>query len=248
MCGLLDDKYLYHYTKLESASKIIESRKIRFGNIKLVNDINESSGPIYFQPKEYKSNLDDILKNYRFISFTRDGEKHGFDIPAMWGHYAERGKGVCLVINKKKLLSQLDDAIYTHDMYYSNTYDHDERYLDPSKYVSPTDFICNTKDELFFHKTLDWSYEQEFRLAVISDEIGEIDVAGSLEGVIVFAPSQKDFLESFQYKQLKKIKEKLFLYRYCTTLGKWDLFDENGASLKPTPTIDMTATRGIIEL
>ena len=74
-----------------------------------MNDINELYRPLafYYHPRHDNRNNDDIHKKmkedyykYQQISLTMDGNRMGFDIPAMWGHYAQNGNGVCLVLTK----------------------------------------------------------------------------------------------------------------------------------------------------
>lgn len=95
-------KHLFHYTSFLSALKIILSEKLLFGDFKGMNDISESRREVF----------DDVaiveLNRYKSISFTKDKrEKRGFEIDSLWGYYSEKGKGVCLVFNKAKLIMQL---------------------------------------------------------------------------------------------------------------------------------------------
>ena len=91
---------LYHYTRLDSAIRIILTNHLKFGRLGDMNDVNEAYKRISY---EYWSDVQtkDVqyeLKQYRQISLTMDSSTYqGFDISAMWGHYAEKGKGVCLV-------------------------------------------------------------------------------------------------------------------------------------------------------
>lgn len=107
-----DNQYLYHYTTFESAVKIITSKTMLFSKIERLNDINESSGYriLYSNASEEDKNRYDLrLRNFKQISLTTDIEnRKGFNIPAMWGHYASRGSGVCLVFDRVKFQSFLN--------------------------------------------------------------------------------------------------------------------------------------------
>ena len=107
---------LYHYTKFDNAIRIILSKRLKFGKLGDMNDVNEAYRRISYA---YRSNVkignvQNELKRYRQISLTMDSSNYqGFDISAMWGHYAEKGKGVCLVFDKRKLLKHLSKDMYS---------------------------------------------------------------------------------------------------------------------------------------
>lgn len=176
-----DTEKLYHYTTFDSAIKILQSRTLLFGRLKDMNDINELYRPMVpdFNPNRQAENNDKLYDNlekepnkYQQISLTMDGRRYGFDIPAMWGHYANKGKGVCLVFDKNKFVNRLKEEHKRHLLYgkiiYTNNF-------------SPTIF-CRTKTDdtiipfakkeekdWFFRKTKDWQYEQEYRVLIKSD-------------------------------------------------------------------------------
>ena len=103
---------LYHYTKFDTAIKILKSNSLRFGRLHDMNDIHEndklsyvnSAGiPISSFPSEVLDVIDCEMAKYRQISLTVDDDKQdklGFDLHQMWGLYAEKGQGVCLVFDK----------------------------------------------------------------------------------------------------------------------------------------------------
>ena len=52
----------------------------------------------------------DELKEIKQLSFSIDYKRtQGFDIPAMWGHYANKGQGICLVFDKSIIDSLTKD-------------------------------------------------------------------------------------------------------------------------------------------
>lgn len=107
---------LYHFTDFSSACKIIESKKLRFGKMFKMNDLIESNRIVFerlalLDLEESKNNslfAEKEMHRYQQISFSQD-RKHndavfmGFDLHTMWGLYANRGYGVCLVFDKDKL-------------------------------------------------------------------------------------------------------------------------------------------------
>ena len=101
----LKTEKLYHYTSFESAIKILVSNKLLFGKLSNLNDINESFRPLFYSSSINHENALKELSKYKQISLARDGKLKGFAIPSMWGHYAEKGYGVCLVFDKRSCLN-----------------------------------------------------------------------------------------------------------------------------------------------
>lgn len=213
---------LYHYTTFESAIKILQSRTLLFGRLKDMNDINELYRPMVpeFNPSHRFENNDKLYDNlnkeinkYQQISLTKDGRRYGFDIPAMWGHYANNGNGVCLVFDKNRFVNRLKDGQKRHLLYGKIIYTND---------YSPTIF-CRTKaddsvipltkkeeKDLFFHKTKDWQYEQEYRVLIKSDSESreKLEFQDSLIAVVMHnADYSKSFYDSVEYGIINRIKE-----------------------------------------
>lgn len=114
---------LYHYTTFESGLKIIASKKLLFGKLKDMNDINESYRGIFYEEGISEDDVKKELSKYRQCSLTMDSPCSGYYIPAMWGHYAEKGNGICLVFDKKKILSTLTADIHHNNINYDDDYD-----------------------------------------------------------------------------------------------------------------------------
>ena len=106
---------MYHYTKFDTAIKILKSHSLRFGNLCDMNDIHENNKISYVDLsgnsiQHLSSDILETIKNemakYRQISLTIDDmeqNKLGFDLHQMWGLYADKGQGVCLVFDKDTL-------------------------------------------------------------------------------------------------------------------------------------------------
>lgn len=99
--------HIFHYTTLNAAIRIILSNSLRFGSFSNMNDIVESH-------MELLDNIDSktfhsIVYSYRSISFTADAyPDRGFAVDCMWGYYSEKGRGVCLVFDKTKLMAEYE--------------------------------------------------------------------------------------------------------------------------------------------
>lgn len=125
------EKYLYHYSGLDKAQRIIYYDNLRFSGIDNLNDTTESKNKIWF--KEY-SRLNDIIldffqetinrhiriccfsqDNLSYTTFTKSDNRYftdrsgrGFALPRMWSQYGADNKGVCFIFNKAKLRAAIE--------------------------------------------------------------------------------------------------------------------------------------------
>lgn len=226
---------LYHYTSFESAIKILASHRLRYSQLKGLNDINESYRPAclkfngVFPADKSFEDLENAAQQFRQISFTMDeNEQPGFAIPAMWAHYAQKGNGVCLVFDKAKLERRLKSQskhVAFQKICYVQKYD-------PSLILSEGN-MAGYRDELFakrastfFMKTADWAYEQEYR--VIEEECEPTDVFLDVKDAILAiilcnAPDIKPSEHvsgSVQYSIVQKIAEGVPICCYSSFLGE----------------------------
>lgn len=205
---------LYHYTSFEKALGILQTNQLWFGYLKDLNDINELYRPMFYEKvtPEIEKMVQTELDKYQQLSLTRDSCRYGFDIPAMWGHYGDKGNGVCFIFNKDKLLNSLSTDIY-HDKveYVRPDYSFSVFFRLKDNVIEP--FTREDINEFFFKKTCDWSYEQEYRLLVKTDEKGryKLPLNDSLIGIAIRDARIEDELHnvttSDKYNKLKKEKE-----------------------------------------
>lgn len=224
------------------------SKKLLFSDFRKSNDINESFGPIVKYNGFSKLEIDGfekILNLYKQISFTMDKGTHkGFDIPAMWGHYAARGNGVCLVLDYDKIKEHIKatEYLYAKEVEYSKPNFNDISYCKHYG-VSFEEFIVRSKDDLFFHKTTDWEYEQEYRIIAIDDEVKALDISEFIVAVILFNHSHDNFLNSVEYESFSKLNGQLGLYRYTSHCGAGKLYDSKENEVWPNLHYDFSTTR-----
>lgn len=126
-----EEFYLYHYTRFESASRILFYDSLRFSSIgKNLNDCTEYKNKIHFYKNSRLNDSiinffsDTINKHIRICCFSEDDnlqERYskqddryftdhsgrGFCLPKMWSHYAADNKGVCFIINRAKLAAAI---------------------------------------------------------------------------------------------------------------------------------------------
>lgn len=234
-----NEEHLYHFTTFEAAVKILATNELRFSKTNNANDILESNRLIFFNLKAFENkdfdseNIYNELINFRQISLTSDDfsckpYKYGFCINPMWGHYADSGNGVCIVLNKEKLLAKLSK----YDCYYGNI-EYVDNYDNTLNINSNNnsciienvkDFVAHNLHETFFKKTTDWQYEQEFRIVKRANSAnnGNLDIKGCIDCVIINRAkdiSHNDSVfKSNQYIALSKIYHQEYIYEYGVSL------------------------------
>ena len=222
---------LYHYTSWCAAIKIIASRTLKFGKLQHMNDVNEAHRWIFYEPGVDLSSIKEELNRYCQISLVNDNKpRSGYNIPAMWGHYAEKGNGVCLVFDKQKLVSYLGRNMWKANIRYSRNYtgDIDIPIGDIERYFKVH------KNEIFFKKTADWRYEQEFRVVARQSEKEELklDFKDSLMAVIFYfaqdVPYDQCVFNSANVKALEKIEPALPILELGDLRGQVNLRDRAG--------------------
>lgn len=133
--GFSKDKYLYHFTDIDKAIKIIHGNSLKFSKTSKTNDTIESKPKIRID----KGNETDISKiidffskinkqNLQLLCFTKDSKPkasssitgiksltdysgRGFALPRMWAQYAKNNTGICFIFDKAKLIKLVEDNI-----------------------------------------------------------------------------------------------------------------------------------------
>lgn len=223
---------LFHYTSFDSALKIISSNTLKFGLFENMNDVAEVK-------REYFTNIDieEVefeMKKYKSISFTwDDSNKRGYEIDSLWGYYAQKGNGVCLVFDKSILLTCLEEKSksYHKRIEYLNNFSNAIP-LNGNNKEEVSRYIAEHIDDLFFTKSLDWKHEHEYRfLLYSSNEEETLFLNNSLLAIILCMPKRDEIEDTLEYKILSKLID-LPILHYKTCLGEKGLFWE-GQKLYP---------------
>lgn len=222
---------LYHYTTFYSALNILLTQSLRFGHLANTNDIYEQYKN-FFYAHGADQDIKDIfyreIAKYKQISLTEDSSREngrkGFDIPAMWGHYADKGNGVCIVFDKKRLLRHVRHSWLKGQIKYDREFDNNIIGEDVQTKNDITNFIKNKSDEIFFCKSEDWAYEQEFRI-VTKSSVRALDVSDCIMCVLTKDRTWEEF------EQRKNIFSKLGypVFHYSNFLG--DIQIQDGENL-----------------
>lgn len=234
---------LYHFTSAEAAFSIIESGRLRFGKSFRLNDLIESNRVVFRHllnggdacREEKDAFAEDEMRRYQVISFAQDHiEKEraflGFDLHSMWGLYADKGYGICLVFDKNKLLLQEDD--WADDVRYDIIIPQDFEFANKSRYGLRNE-IWRRRKEIFFNKRKEWEYEQEYRVirrASHETDMEYLDISNALTCAIICKDhsvvGMESMFDSDLYHDLHYSFRRLPILTYEYGIDGYSLFAE----------------------
>jgi len=170
------DNYLCHYTSFDSLCSILSTMTLRVSSFACSNDIGELESNIScILSSEKVRQVEQYIENHcSYVSFSIDKRIHakyadpkcGYLIPSMWGIYADKSQGVCLVIDEKALIRENNSAL-SHAKWYKFTNIAYSKFQN-LQIVSSQDTPDEITQKLYMHllgtKHVSWSSEQERRL------------------------------------------------------------------------------------
>ncbi len=231
--GLRDaDRYLYHYTKAETAlTHILPMNRLRLGRFENTNDPRETRRWRFSSHSPTSAidlagyDLDELSelvggtlqKSARLVCLSRDTgpmtgdhlsdvHRRGLALPRMWHFYGDAHKGVCLVLDRVKLIQAFVSAART--ITGARYFCHGPVRYSVHPLAGPAgagEFVVDVEAmerlgvdryvlshlhsylaRLFFVKALDWHTEAEWRAALFveSSEESYISIEQALVGVI----------------------------------------------------------------
>ena len=229
----MESIYMCHYTTLKSFLKIWESKTLKFSLPSRLNDINEVSKFYFGEHKPMgwtnTTKLEKEVKLYKQISLTKETNMYSSCmIPAMWGHYGNNGKGVCIRIDISKV--KPSQKVFRGKVKYVKR-------IEPVTYDKSdlTKFISMNRGILFFKKTKDWSPEIEYRL--VSKEEGFLDISNAISEVIITSNFGGNGFSGKLFKDtLKPLVTDVKILEFCPNgLNGFSLRDEDGNQIYPRP-------------
>ena len=227
---------LYHFTSFDTGLKIIESNRLRFGRLTNMNDIHENDKLMFADangqgidvfPSDVLDAFHDEIYRYRQISLTADsmeGDKDGFDLHQMWGLYADKGEGVCLVFDKDELGKNYDMAnIHKERVNYDNSRELESFVVSLS--LKPESVPAEVKSQLskiFFHKRTEWEHEQEYRLIKRCPNTTKEEylLLGHALKYIVLSSKLRNIDEVLYFKKIKDIKDKVEMIKKARNIDE----------------------------
>ncbi|MFF6779283.1 DUF2971 domain-containing protein [Streptomyces sp. NPDC012637] len=249
---------LFHYTNAHAASIILAGGKLRLSPYPRTNDLWETeplhptlSGPggdDFSASSALWEELDRHLRlNAKVGCLTRDfttsadignpDARRGWALLALWSHYGDGYKGVCLRLDHGKLV----ESFLRHAGPAALAFHAPVQYLNGQTGPSTTSSIDRrqvsefgadavalayaeaNKGPLYFRKHSAWSYEAEYRLILLnqSGDYDFVDIRDAVTGVILgprFSeedmPALKAALENYpraEVRQLRYHHRRLFL-------------------------------------
>ena len=223
-------KFVYHYTRAQTLiGKILPSMTLQMGSYQGLNDPRESKtwpfafyshsliGNRLFRPELFAEATRNIVQKTLVLCCSRDDPcikgdsddrpiRSGYGHPRMWAQYADRHKGVCLVLDQNLLhaciLSHFGQAnLFSGPVEYLTTmkgpssrspsgcYDlvYLEDYVQRGISNAMEDHIRRFQKDLFFTKHQDWRDEWEYRwiARVENDTPYLIPIADCLHAIIL---------------------------------------------------------------
>ena len=180
-----ETKQFYHFMRAEHALQAIERRRLKVSNLAETNDPYECL-PFCFRNREEEKeflrfqNVQEIEKKLYQVDQKDEEELSGticfseiFHDPLLWGHYAEKCKGICLGFDID-VYDDDDKDIVKRVKYVPNRLDREEfaslihNYLisDRPNVDDNTEIgrkVSEQHKNLYFTKSERWKYEKEWR-------------------------------------------------------------------------------------
>ena len=179
----------HHYTSSNSFIRIWHSQKLLFGDPASVNDVLEQSREVSGSIWQYNTlrQIQQQSSKFRQISLTKDYSEKvlGCMSPMMWGHYGDKGNGVCIELEWSKL--KIPQSVMHGDIKYVCGIPPTPKYPNTLLGASVQEIRKYLREEgqsIFFIKSKDWSYENEYRL--VSDSKDSISIKGAIKRIIVY--------------------------------------------------------------
>lgn len=166
------DGYLYHFTSIEKAALILDSKSLKFSKITSTNDTLEAKPKMSYKNISSNENLKKIFdeinkinrKYIQLLCFSKDNkiEKksnsqitslsdysgRGFALPRMWAQYAHNNDGVCFVFNKSTLLRTIHNELGAN-LICENNINYVSQYTPfDFDYEEAFEFLLNTNSEM----------------------------------------------------------------------------------------------------
>ena len=251
---------LYHYTTAQAAlGAILPLRQLRASPRAWLNDPLENE-PIDIalqmmgddtlnQDKVHSEFNMEIAQRTKVLCFSMDAESRsnpataegrGFGHSAMWSHYADGHRGVCLIIEADALERQIEDAWSGHRLTKSGAVKYrqlglglrdsfesvDLRVMSLQRIdlkgpeIETLEHVSRNFDQLFLTKLADWSSENEFRWVTNSMDLGPafVSIESSLRGVVIgsrFSDTDLDLLMD----QMRSFEREIGLAKFRLDTG-----------------------------
>ena len=222
------DAFLYYYTSDTTFFKMLDNLRIKTSRFNAVNDLDEANLDCLGGYWIKKPKIREFVNNKcRFVSFVHDEPFiEGTSHPRMWSQYANDNKGVCLVLNREKLLDtckkqygkdsyKIGDIQYVYSKYALKK---DEREIEANcKLLDVEQIIRQYHHELLFTKHIDWEHEYETRL-LFFNEVQWLPIDGCIEGICLgrkFIEDKSNIVQLIEIIKNDNYKYKGYITKDC---------------------------------
>ena len=198
-------EYLAHYTKLETALEfILPSKEVLFSPLSKMNDLSEtkraisgwSSSSDALEPDIWEANA--VISDRSRVFCTSEGNEFApcWSNASLWCHYAEGYRGVCIVLNKQKLIDMFSQA-FSGKVHFSQLIKYGffnsipglanyRNHAEQEQIIR--DYLLLHSEQVFFSKSPSWSGESEYRFFTLASDVNEqtkLDVSECIEAVVI---------------------------------------------------------------
>lgn len=231
------DDILCHFTSFESAIRIIASNTLLFGDFRNMNDIAEVKRDIL---SSYPDEFEKEVAKYKCISLTYSSDsKKAFEIDSQWGHYAQKGNGVCLMFDRKAIIREYKEQYASipvpENLKINYTTEFTNAVFPNTNYDGKRSLNKEEIANIFYTKSKEWENENELRLLVRGiTEKDFLKLGKALIAIVVCYPKEENPKNIADYMALRKVLPvDTPILHYTTRLGNKELQDEEGKKLWP---------------
>jgi hypothetical protein len=155
----------------------------------------------------------------------------------MWGHYSDKGNGVCIIFDKEKLIEVLPPDTYKGSVSYVKDFAPDIVFQSNSGNIIP--FSREEIEDYFFKKSNDWAYEQEYRILIRKDSKDndryKLELEDAIVGIVIHRDNNCDPSDSIFNSNTCRILRNLVgenrVWAYSLGMGNRTLVHPSGRSL-----------------
>ena len=169
---------LYHFMPTKYALKAIEERRLKVANLDEVNDPYESLA-VGFESPEHQEGFLNVIRRQMAATFGVICFSEVCNDPSLWGHYADRGRGICLGFDVTKILNEHSRSFIKKVIYKQERIDHNTMGFE---FKSSTNMSIHKDSllDLISTKSYKWQHEEESRLIIQLQSLDEDPVTGLL--------------------------------------------------------------------
>jgi len=174
---------LYMYVGERALKSILSKGRIKLSRPLRTNDFAEGVAP--------DNDTQEKINEFGYICLSSVG-----DSPAMWGHYADSGRGACLAFNFEVFEVEKD----TYEILESGCFPVSRR-----KFIRKVQYVEGSKKapsehshKILFQKDVTWENEEEYRILVRLHGLRTVDIECSTDDSALVEYYDTDIMENLE--------------------------------------------------